>query len=259
MTLSATGTYHVRNAFRYRSYVYDEETGFYFCNTRYYNPQWRRWLNADAMFIAGDALNASNMYAYYDGNPVMLVDPTGTASYYHPLGWQPYIPWWLTALAVPFGGLYGGFGAKRDNGRYHAGIDFIPLLSFISFGLIPATVYAIADGTVLGYEEFTKDVNGNPTSYALVVQNDDGTVVRYGEITSELRRGKRVTRGKPIGKTKTWKNGNMLHLEFYQGGNTTGPLTQRGNTTYDDPNVPNQLFDRRRDLLDPTWKPYLRW
>jgi len=77
---TVTGTYHVRNAFRYCGYVYDEETGFYFCNTRYYNPQWRRWLNADAMFIAGDALNASNMYAYCNGNPVMFVDPSGMAS-----------------------------------------------------------------------------------------------------------------------------------------------------------------------------------
>ena len=101
--LSATGTYHVRNAFRYRGYVYDEETGFYFCNTRYYNPQWRRWLNADAMFIAGDPLNASNMYAYCNGNPVMFVDPWGMDSYYFyitqqliPLEvyWEWLCSWW---------------------------------------------------------------------------------------------------------------------------------------------------------------------
>ena len=57
------------NPFRYRGYYYDEETGFYFCQSRYYNPEWRRWLNADAYFIASevvdDALLTTNMYAYW--------------------------------------------------------------------------------------------------------------------------------------------------------------------------------------------------
>ena len=70
------------NPIRYRGYYYDDETGYYFCQTRYYNPQWRRWINADALFIAGDALTGSNMYAYCDGNPVMLVDPSGMDAYY---------------------------------------------------------------------------------------------------------------------------------------------------------------------------------
>jgi len=43
-------------------------------------PHWRRFLNADTFFIAGDdSLNGSNMYAYCNGNPVMFVDPTGMA------------------------------------------------------------------------------------------------------------------------------------------------------------------------------------
>ena len=53
------------NPIRYRGYYYDVETGYYFLQTRYYNPEWHRFLNADVMFIAGnDALNAANMYAY---------------------------------------------------------------------------------------------------------------------------------------------------------------------------------------------------
>ena len=65
------------NPIRYRGYYYDAETGYYFLNTRYYNPEWRRFLNADALFVAGDPLNASNMYAYCNGNPVMYNDPSG--------------------------------------------------------------------------------------------------------------------------------------------------------------------------------------
>jgi len=70
------------NPIRYRGYYYDVETEYYFLQTRYYSPQWRRFINADVYFIAGDdVLNAANMYAYCNGNPVMLVDPNGTDAY----------------------------------------------------------------------------------------------------------------------------------------------------------------------------------
>ena len=66
------------NPIRYRGYYFDAETGYYFLQTRYYNPEWRRFLNADELFIAGDdLLNAANMYAYCNGNPVTYSDPTG--------------------------------------------------------------------------------------------------------------------------------------------------------------------------------------
>ena len=33
--------------FRYRGYVFDEETGLYYLRSRYYNAQWGRFVNAD--------------------------------------------------------------------------------------------------------------------------------------------------------------------------------------------------------------------
>jgi RHS repeat-associated protein len=69
------------NPIRYRGYYYDTETGYYFLQTRYYSPQWRRFINADCMFIAGDALTGSNMYAYCNNNPVMYCDPSGMAPF----------------------------------------------------------------------------------------------------------------------------------------------------------------------------------
>ena len=50
----------------------------YHLQTRYYNPEWCRFLNADCMFIAGkDLLNGSNMYAYCYNNPVNWLDVFG--------------------------------------------------------------------------------------------------------------------------------------------------------------------------------------
>ena len=37
------------NPFRYRGYVYDTETGLYYLGSRYDNPQWGRFVNADGV------------------------------------------------------------------------------------------------------------------------------------------------------------------------------------------------------------------
>ena len=65
------------NPIRYRGYYQDPVTGWYFLQSRYYNPDWRRFLNSDALFVAGDAISGSNMYAYCNGTPVMFADSNG--------------------------------------------------------------------------------------------------------------------------------------------------------------------------------------
>ena len=46
-TGSLAATIGTLNPFRYRGYVYDEETGFYYVSSRYYDPEVGRWINAD--------------------------------------------------------------------------------------------------------------------------------------------------------------------------------------------------------------------
>ena len=65
------------NPFRYRGYYYDIETGLYYLQSRYYNPQWGRFLNADGYVNANGDLVGFNMYAYCSNNPVMYSDPFG--------------------------------------------------------------------------------------------------------------------------------------------------------------------------------------
>ena len=45
------------NPIRYRGYYFDNETGWYFLQTRYYNPEWRRFINADVLFCDGESVN----------------------------------------------------------------------------------------------------------------------------------------------------------------------------------------------------------
>jgi RHS repeat-associated protein len=66
------------NPLRYRSYVYDSETGYYYLQSRYYDPEIGRFINADGYVSTGQGFIGNNMFAYCNNNPVNLLDPTGT-------------------------------------------------------------------------------------------------------------------------------------------------------------------------------------
>ena len=65
------------NPFRYRGYYYDTETGFYYLNSRYYDPSVGRFLNADVYINANGDILGFNMFAYCGNNPVKNIDSSG--------------------------------------------------------------------------------------------------------------------------------------------------------------------------------------
>ena len=67
------------NPLRYRGYYYDDETGLYYLNSRYYNPEWGTFICADGYVSTGEQIVAKNMYAYCLNNPVNYADPSGMA------------------------------------------------------------------------------------------------------------------------------------------------------------------------------------
>ena len=79
----ATNLYAVYNPFKYRGYYHDTETGFYYLQSRYYDPMVGRFINADESDYLGtdNSLIGYNLFAYCDNNPVMNVDPTGRFSW----------------------------------------------------------------------------------------------------------------------------------------------------------------------------------
>ena len=62
---------------RYRGYVYYNETGLYYLQSRYYDPITCRFINADGYVSTGAGLNGFNMFAYCNNNPVMCFDSSG--------------------------------------------------------------------------------------------------------------------------------------------------------------------------------------
>ena len=69
------------NPLRYRGYVYDTETGLYYLTSRYYNPVWGRFINADTADVLGASPDKANwdknLFAYCDNDPVSRKDDGG--------------------------------------------------------------------------------------------------------------------------------------------------------------------------------------
>ena len=67
------------NTFRYRGYYQDNETGFYYLQTRYYDPAVRRFTSPDNYGLLPNLAESGdlNFYTYCKNNPVMYIDSTG--------------------------------------------------------------------------------------------------------------------------------------------------------------------------------------
>jgi RHS repeat-associated protein len=108
-------TIGIKNPYRYRSYRYDTETGLYYLQSRYYNPEVGRMLNADALGGEVGKLLSHNVFTYARNNPINMEDPEGN------------IAWWIIGAGVGavVGGISGAIYSYRTKGsvdwRYVAG------------------------------------------------------------------------------------------------------------------------------------------
>lgn len=68
------------NPFRYRSYYFDKETNLYYLNTRFYNPEWGRFINVDGCLGSNTLADKYNLFSYCSNNPIKLSDKNGTWS-----------------------------------------------------------------------------------------------------------------------------------------------------------------------------------
>jgi murein DD-endopeptidase MepM/ murein hydrolase activator NlpD len=173
-------------------------------------------------------------------NPVNNTTPNDSANF-----WQNRKTWLQPVKGKQTSDPTGGaryFGAARSDGRIHAAIDFI------APGGTP--VYAMTDGKVVRTSLFFQNTS------AVEVQNTDGTIARYCEISPSVSVGTTVHRGDLIGKIMTNNAGTaMLHLEMYMG-TSTGSLSQSSNSS-NYKYVKARNYERRSDLIDPTGAIYL--
>ncbi len=77
VTGSMASTLGQYNSFRYRGYYYDSETDLYYLNSRYYDAEVGRFINADSYVSTGQGILGFNMFAYCLNNPVVYLDDSG--------------------------------------------------------------------------------------------------------------------------------------------------------------------------------------
>lgn len=116
---------------------------------------------------------------------------------------------------LPGGSFKGGsgqvFGASRDGGRRHAGVDITE--SNWKPGSDPRIpVVAIKGGIVLK----EKYVPGTQYLSGCMIKQDDGYDVRYLHMTPSVRPGQRVSAGQQIGRLVDLGNQTHLHVELYE-------------------------------------------
>ena len=103
---SMSTTLGANNPLRYRGYVYDTETGLYYLQSRYYNPTWGRFINADNQLRYTPL--GLNMFAYCLNNPVNMSDASGE------------FPVWLIPMAIVslISGISNAATTAKDGGDF---------------------------------------------------------------------------------------------------------------------------------------------
>ena len=144
------------NPFRYRGYYYDSDLGLYYLQSRYYDPNTCRFINADGQ-LNTDHILGTNLFAYCYNNPVMYVDPTG-----HAPNWDLFLK---GALLVTMGALTVAAVAV-------APVSCYLVVELVYLGLAVAGTTAASIGASEVYESFTGD---NPLKDAVGEQFYDTT------------------------------------------------------------------------------------
>ena len=98
------------NPYRYRGYLYDTDSGLYYCNARYYSPDLCRWISPDSIeYLDSNTIGGLNLYCYCMNDPINYMDPSG----HFGIG--------LTLLIATGVGLAFGFGIEVAKQAYNGG------------------------------------------------------------------------------------------------------------------------------------------
>ncbi|MFJ7980071.1 RHS repeat-associated core domain-containing protein [Lysinibacillus xylanilyticus] len=150
------------NPHRYAGYRYDEDSKLYYLMARYYNPDTGVFLSLDP--VRGDTMNplSLNGYNYANNNPVMNVDPDGTAA----------VKYYVTKIA---------YALATANPNYMNQIKKQALSTAVRFGIksvLKLNTYVMAfillTGFYRGWNSYDKYKNLNPYSFGNKVYNKYG-------------------------------------------------------------------------------------
>ena len=133
---------------RYRGYVYDNETGLYYLQSRYYDPVTHRFINEDSITDSGSKVLGYNLFVYCANNPVNAADHNGA-----------WFEWVSGVLNIVGGALEAVAGAALG-----------ATLGWTGFGAVVAG-FLIADGIATTAQGIGQTVNNIAGSQILPEEN----------------------------------------------------------------------------------------
>ena len=156
------------NPFRYKGYYYDDESGFYYCKSRYYVVDWCRWLTQDSIdYIDSESIGGINLFTYCNNNPVMYVDRSGhfaISTFLISVGIGALVGVISTGVSDAIdGGLFDGSHDWRDYvgsgiagaiGGLAGGFGLHSLVAGIGFSALGDTVGGLISGDINSWESF---------------------------------------------------------------------------------------------------------
>jgi RHS repeat-associated protein len=222
------------NSYLYKGYYYDYETNLYYCKSRYYDPEVRRWISIDDIsYLDNDSAVGINLWCYCNNNPVMYSDEDGTfaiSTLLIGLAISSLVSW---GLAEVFGGqIAGGIGSTINGaGAIYTGVG---LLAFGPVGWIAGgLLILIGVGTVaFGVNNIVAGVSG--TNYiqswtgisdgvylgvnlSLNIASIVGTIagnayMNYADVSGNVNPGRE---GKPFSRYSTLDDKGVKQYRFF--------------------------------------------
>ena len=181
------------NPFRYRGYYFDVETGWYYLNARYYDPNVGRFISpdtTDVLTATPMGLTDKNLYAYCDNNPVMREDKGGQ--------------FWNIIAGAVIGGVL-ELAGQLLSGKSLSEVNWAKVgVSAVSGGLT-AAVGTVAGCLISGATDVAMDaLDGNDNSVADAAKSFAwGTAkaaISYGVGTAVGKATKSLTKVEKVGK-----------------------------------------------------------
>ena len=200
------------NPFRYRGCYYDRETGLYYLNARYYNPEWRRFISPDdTAYLDPETVNGLNLYAYCNNDPVNYADPSGHSAFLIA----------MSILAVA-GLITTGIGVATDNSIVTAiGLTAVAIPAMITGSI------AIASGaTYLGIIGFVTSFAGLSSGLFATAEYGEAFTGNNWMIDAGLN--------------ETWYNGLLLFSAVIA---TAGTVSCTVLSTIGNATTPNQMMN----------------
>ncbi len=128
ITGSEASTVEELNPYRYRSNRYDSETGLYYLNSRYYDPDVGRFINADSL-VDNRGVGTQNLFAYCGNNPANFDDSEGHL--FSVMG---------AVIGGVIGGIMGGITAAANGKSVTAGVATGAFSGFLIGGVLGSVV-----------------------------------------------------------------------------------------------------------------------